>query len=91
MCEWERWSFSSRVSLDTLARALGLESSKQDGVNGSQIFNLYQTGAHQKIRDYCLKDVDLTRAIYKRMVFEECAPATGLRPIVANSGLALAR
>jgi len=91
MCEWERWSFSSRVSLDTLARALNLESSKQDGVNGSQIFNLYQAGEHRKIRDYCLKDVELTRAIYKRMVFEESASASAPDHCKqATSSLALA-
>ncbi len=91
MCEWERWSFSSRVSLDTLARALSLESSKQDGVSGSQIFNLYQSGEHRKIHDYCLKDVELTRAIYKRMVFEEYASAPPSNRLQsAESTLALA-
>ncbi len=93
MYEWERWSYGSKASLDTLARALGFESSKQNGVNGSQIYSLFKAGEHRAIHDYCLKDVELTRAIYKRMVFEECAtaPAPIHRPIAANSELALAR
>jgi 3'-5' exonuclease len=91
MYEWERWSYGSKASLETLARALGFESSKQNGVNGSQIHSLFEAGEHRVIHDYCLKDVELTRAIYKRMVFEEYAPAAGPRPIVTNSGLALAR
>jgi hypothetical protein len=91
MHEWERWSYGSKVGLETLAIALGFESSKRNGVNGSQIHSLFEAGEHRAIHDYCLKDVELTQAIYKRMVFEECAPATGPRPIVAKSGLALAR
>ena len=91
MYEWERWSYGSKIRLETLAIALGFESSKQNGVNGSQIHSLFEAGEHRAIHDYCLKDVELTRAIYKRMVFEECAPAAGPRPIVATGGLALAR
>ncbi len=75
MYEWERWSFGSRASLDTLAKALGLESSKQDGVNGAQVYPLFCAGAHRVIHDYCLRDVEVTRAIYKRMIFDESALA----------------
>ncbi|MGH8709799.1 MAG: ribonuclease H-like domain-containing protein [Burkholderiales bacterium] len=93
MCEWERWSYGPKASLDTLAKALGLESSKQEGVNGSQIYNLFQAGEHRKIRDYCLKDVELTRAIYKRMVFEDCAIQTtaARMPTSARSELVMMR
>jgi hypothetical protein len=93
MCEWERWSYGPKASLDTLAKALGLESSKQEGINGSQIYNLYQAGEHQAIHDYCLRDVELTRAIYKRMVFEDCPiPLAAARmPAPARGELAMAR
>ncbi|MCW5968646.1 MAG: ribonuclease H-like domain-containing protein [Blastocatellales bacterium] len=74
MYEWERWSYGPKVSLDRLARSLGLKSSKINGIDGSQIFRLYQSGQHRAIRDYCLGDVLLTRSIYKRMVFEESVP-----------------
>ncbi len=90
MYEWERWSYGSKVSLETLGKALGFESSKRNGVDGSQIYSLFEAGEHRAIHDYCLKDVELTRAIYKRMVFEEYALA-GPGPIVASSELALAR
>jgi 3'-5' exonuclease len=88
MHEWERWSYGSKVSLETLARALGFESSKDNGVNGSQIYGLFSAGEHLAIRDYCLMDVELTRSIYKRMVFEELAPAADRRPVVASGELA---
>lgn len=93
MCEWERWSYGPKASLDTLAKALGLESSKQGGINGSQIYYLYQAGEHQAIHDYCLRDVELTRAIYKRMVFEDCPiPLAAARmPMPARGEMAMAR
>lgn len=51
MHEWERWSYGSKAGLETLARALGFESSKQNGVNGSQIYSLFETGEHRAIHD----------------------------------------
>jgi len=69
MCEWECWSYGNRISLDKLAFALSLPSSKSDDVNGSRVFDLYLAGRHEEIRDYCLRDVRLTSDIYKRMTF----------------------
>lgn len=76
MYEWERWSYGSRIKLDRLARVLSLQSSKTGGIDGSCIFDLFERGEHQAIRDYCLRDVELTRAIYRRMIFADSAPAT---------------
>jgi hypothetical protein len=73
MMEWERWSFNSRISLDKLARVLNLPSSKEQGVDGNQVYELYLAGDYRAIHDYCLRDVALTRRIYKRMNFENCA------------------
>ncbi|HEV7858770.1 MAG TPA: hypothetical protein VGO91_09100 [Pyrinomonadaceae bacterium] len=71
MCEWERWGYGSRISLDRLAHVLNLPSSKSDGVDGSHVCGLYTSGEHEKIYDYCLRDVELTRLIYRRMTFVE--------------------
>lgn len=71
MCEWERWAFNGRISLDRLAKVLSLQSSKTDGVDGSRVSELFETGRHREIYDYCLRDVQLTRAIYRRMVFAD--------------------
>ena len=76
MFEWERWGYGSKISLDRLACVLSLQSSKTDGIDGSCIFDLFERGEHQAIRDYCLRDVELTRAIYRRMIFADSAPAT---------------
>jgi DNA polymerase elongation subunit (family B) len=71
MCEWNQWSFKGRVSLDRLAKALGLESSKGQGIDGSRVYDYFCAGCHEEIADYCMRDVELVRAIYRRMNFEE--------------------
>src|SRR5947209_14941843 len=74
MCEWEKWNLRHAISLDRLARLLGLESPKTDECDGSRIAELFARGEHKTIRDYCLKDVITTRRIYRRMTFSD-APA----------------
>jgi hypothetical protein len=56
------------VSLDDIAWALGIESSKTEAVEGSKVFDLYQAGRLSEIREYNLNDVRLTRKVYERMV-----------------------
>jgi DNA polymerase elongation subunit (family B) len=88
MHEWERWSYGSRISLDKLARVLGLPSSKVDGIDGSAVYGLFMAGNHGKIRDYCAADVALTRAIYRRLVFADNLAEGGpafRRPAAASS------
>lgn len=71
MCEWEKWHLRDCVSLDRLARTLGLESPKSDECNGARIAELFTGGLHRLIRDYCMKDVETTRRIYRRMTFTD--------------------
>jgi hypothetical protein len=56
------------VSLDDIAWALGIESSKTEAVEGSKVFDLYQAGRLSEIREYNLNDVRVTRKVYERMV-----------------------
>src|SRR5262249_43208719 len=37
MHEWEKWGYGSKISLDKLARILGLPSSKAGGMDGSLV------------------------------------------------------
>jgi hypothetical protein len=72
MHEWERWKWQRRyVSLDELARVLGLESSKCEGMDGSKVYEKFCAGCHDEIARYCMRDVELVRQVYYRMVFEE--------------------
>lgn len=65
-----RWWLGAKrqVSLDDIAWALGIESSKTAEVEGSKVFDLYQAGKLDVIRDYNLNDVRVTRKVYERMV-----------------------
>jgi hypothetical protein len=56
------------VSLDDIAWALGIESSKTATVEGSKVFDLYHAGKLAEIREYNLNDVRVTRKVYERMV-----------------------
>src|SRR4030095_3335486 len=68
MRQWWLGDRRSRVSLDDIAWALGIESSKTADVEGSKVFDLYQAGKLAQIREYNLNDVRVTRKIYERMV-----------------------
>jgi hypothetical protein len=76
MQQWNKWSPRRFVSLDRLARVLGLESSKGQGIDGSRVYDKFREGCHQEIADYCMRDVELVREIYYRMVFPD-----GIEPL----------
>lgn len=70
MKEWVRWGMGT-VGLEHLALALGIPTPKDGGIEGSQVWDFYKAGKVQEILDYCKRDVDTTRAVFKRMVFED--------------------
>ncbi len=69
MLQWSLWNFDKVQKLDTLAKVLGLPTSK-DEMDGSMVWDYYQQGRIEEINKYCMKDVELTRQVYKRMIFE---------------------
>ncbi|MCA1612841.1 MAG: ribonuclease H-like domain-containing protein [Acidobacteria bacterium] len=85
MHQWNKWSPRKFVSLDRLAKVLGLESSKGQGIDGSLVYDRFCEGCHQEIADYCMRDVELVRESYYRMSFAEQKPTI---PPVAHEPLA---
>jgi 3'-5' exonuclease len=69
MHEWNQWSFGRSVGLDSLARALGLPTSKTN-MDGSEVASYYKKGKIKDICNYCNADVEVTRKIYRKMMFE---------------------
>lgn len=69
MHEWSRWSNLGRTSLHGLAKALSLQSSKEGEIEGKNVAKAYIAGKIKEICEYCEKDVELTRQIYKRLIF----------------------
>jgi len=71
MHQWNKWSPRKFISLDRLAKVLGLESSKGQGIDGQLVYDRFCAGCHQEIADYCMRDVELVRSAYYRMVFPD--------------------
>lgn len=69
MREWTKWSMGT-IGLEHIALALGIPTPK-DGIDGSQVFDFYKAGKVKEICEYCKRDVEATRAVYKRMTFSE--------------------
>jgi 3'-5' exonuclease len=65
-----QWSSDrdKRISLDRLCRLLGIPSPKQDGMDGSKVWPLFQAGELQKIANYCVADCRAALACYQRIV-----------------------
>lgn len=74
MHQWNKWSPRKFVSLDRLAKVLGFKSSKGEGINGRLVYDRFCEGCHKEIADYCMRDVELVRQIYYRMIFSETGP-----------------
>jgi 3'-5' exonuclease len=67
-CTSELWAgYKDRISLDRLCKALGIKSPKEEGVDGSQVYDLWMAGKYDEIRDYNCRDVEATRAVWKRL------------------------
>src|SRR5258705_3306206 len=68
MRQWWLGDKRSRVSLDDIAWALGIESSKTAVVEGSKVFDLYHAVRLAERREDNLNDVRVTRKVYERIV-----------------------
>jgi predicted PolB exonuclease-like 3'-5' exonuclease len=68
MHEWTKWGRDS-IGLEHLALSLGLPTPKE-GIDGFRVWEFYKAGKIKEIADYCARDVETTRAVYKRMVFQ---------------------
>lgn len=69
MQEWSNWG-SQKLGLEHIALALGIPTPKE-GIDGSEVYNFYKAGKVDDICEYCKRDVDVTRAVYNRMVFAD--------------------
>jgi len=69
MKEWSKWGVGN-IGLEHIALALGIPTPK-DGIDGSQVYDFYKAGKTEDICEYCKRDVECTREVYKRMTFCE--------------------
>ncbi len=69
MHEWSKWG-NNKVGLEQLALSMGIPTPKE-GIDGSQVYDFFKAGKINDILEYCKRDVETTRLIYKRMNFEK--------------------
>jgi len=67
MQEWSKWG-REHTSLDNLSKALGIPSPKEN-LDGSKVYPYYRAGKLPEIIEYCKRDVESVRAVYKRLTF----------------------
>lgn len=57
------WQYQKYPSLDNTCKFFGIEG--KEGIDGSMVYPLYKEGKIEEIANYCNKDVEKTRALYK--------------------------
>jgi len=67
MIQWA--GVGGRVKLDTLCQAFGIASPKGE-LDGSKVWDWVQAGRIKEVGEYCIKDVEATRAVFKRMLYQ---------------------
>jgi predicted PolB exonuclease-like 3'-5' exonuclease len=69
MQEWSKWG-REHASLDSLSKALGIPSPKEN-LDGSKVYPYYRAGKVAEIIEYCKRDVDSVRQVYRRLTFSK--------------------
>lgn len=67
MTQWA--GTKDRISMDRLCRILGIDG-KGDGPTGADVWPMVKAGKLDEVAAYCRADVERTRGIYKRLMFE---------------------
>jgi DNA polymerase III epsilon subunit-like protein len=65
--EWSKWG-REHVSLNNLAKALGIPSPKES-LDGAKVYPYYCAGKLADICEYCKRDVETARRVYRRLAF----------------------
>ena len=61
---WANWERQKFPKLETLAAIFELDGKKG---SGEQVVKWFDAGDWEKIKDYCMQDVRLTRDVYRRL------------------------
>lgn len=63
---WSGPDPSGPAKLADIAEYLGI-GAKGEGLDGSKVYDAWLAGEHERIARYCAQDVELTRAVYRRI------------------------
>ncbi len=65
----EQWmNYDGTISLHELALALDIPSPKDGGIDGSQVYDFWLAKRYDEICEYCMRDVETVKSVYKRIV-----------------------
>ncbi|HPN96556.1 MAG TPA: ribonuclease H-like domain-containing protein [Candidatus Moranbacteria bacterium] len=53
-----------KYNLDFYAKSFGIKSSKEEGVDGSMVGQMYKEGKYMEVAEYCLRDLLTTKEIF---------------------------
>ena len=65
----QRWDGKNRAALAKLSKALDLDDNSD--IDGSMVWDYVREGRIAEIAAYCENDIDLTRALHRRMTFAD--------------------
>lgn len=69
MIQWGGNGAKAGGSLDKLCKALRIPSPK-GAIDGSKVWDFVKAGKIAEVAEYCAKDVDATREVWRRMTFQ---------------------
>jgi hypothetical protein len=55
-----------KYTLDFYAKSFGIKSSKDEGIDGSMVGDLYKEGKYLEVARYCVRDLVTTKEIFER-------------------------
>lgn len=65
-----KWAgYGNRISLDNLCKALDIDTPKAE-ITGANVYDYWLKHEYVAICEYCMKDVEANRQVYKRMTFQ---------------------
>lgn len=66
----QAWAgYGNRISLAELCRILGIDNPK-NGIDGSQVWDFVRDGRGEEVQEYCRRDVEAVRQVFKRLEFQ---------------------
>ena len=68
MVQWA--GFGKTISLDKLCNALGINTPK-GAITGATVWDHVRAGHIDAVADYCRRDIEATRQVYKRMTYQD--------------------
>lgn len=68
MLAWDLAMPRKHTGLDLLAKLLGIPTSKSE-MHGAEVYDYYRAGKLDAIYEYCKRDVEVTRSVYRKLTF----------------------